>query len=132
MENLHKNLKTLKQIEPDAVFAARSRAFILASAQLPKIEVKPIGVLPLVSRLAFSFASLALVTVVGASIFLNPKTTDSVVSLNQESLNKELADLQIDIHISPTEYKQREFHDPMASLEDSEKQINNLLEKSSL
>lgn len=132
MKNLHKNLKALKQIEPDAAFAARSRALILASAQLPRVETKTASILPLVSRLAFSFASLALVVVVGASVFFKPEKTDSAVSLNQESLNKELADLQIDIHILPTEYKQKEFQDPMASLEDSERQINHLLEKSSL
>ena len=132
MENLHKNLKTLKQIEPDAAFASRGRALILAATQLPKIESKPAGIFPIVSRLTLSFAGLALVAAVGISALLKPTATESIVSLNQESLNKELADLEINIHITPTEYKQKEFHDPMASLEDNERQINSLLEKSSL
>ncbi len=131
MEKIIPQLKALKEITPDRGYANRSRAFVLSARQLPQPQSIASFWPNALMRVAAVGGFLMIIGMVGLYGFLG-SSGGSVASLNEETLNTELASLAIDMHLEAPEYAQRHAEVSVASIEANEEQINALLDEITL
>lgn len=101
-QQIHKQLERLRQISPDPRFAARARLSVLSQKQnISYIETfvsfvkKPM----VVGSFAFALALFVLISVLSPTV--------SVSSLKDtNTLNQEISDLSINIHLKEISYQQ--------------------------